>query len=329
MKADNTNREKHIQKFANARLRYQFFVSVVCLIASISFWMLIKLSNDYTLSFNIPLKFVNVPDTRMITGTSDSIVQVTMQAQGYKLILLRYLDKSKPLLIDLSNGKKTLTPDEITSQVQLLPWVRSYSTFLGFVNEIHSIHPEQVSVKMNRVHCKSVPVRLSADITFAPQYLQFDPYLIKPSHVMVFGTRSMIDSIRFAQPELIKARNLSESVVRTVHLNANTLINKPFFLPSRIQVTIPVQKFTEENIEVPISLPGLVPGHTIKLFPDKAVVSCIVAMSDYIRLNPHLFTISAVLNRSDNMYHLMVTNAPEFVRNVKITPEKVEYLIIR
>lgn len=329
MKADSANRDKHVRKFADARLRYQFFLFVICLIASISFWLLIKLSNEYTLSFRIPVKIANVPNTRILTGISDSSIQITLKAQGYKLVLLRYIDNPKPLFIDLSNSKKAENIDEITTDLLLIPLVRRYSASLGFVNEVRSVHPEQIKVKMNRLYSKSVPVKLTTDISFAPQYLQFEPYLIKPSTVSVFGSRIMVDSVQFAQPEVIRIRNMTESVVTYVHLNSDTQNNKPFFIPSRVQITVPVQKFTEESVEVTIKLPNQVPGHTIKLFPDRAVVSCIVSMRDYKKLDARLFTVSAELSKSDNLYHLTVTTAPDYVRNIKVTPEKVEYLVLR
>ena len=310
-------------------MRYQFFLFFICLIASISFWLLIKLSNEYTLSFKIPVKYTNVPHTRILTGVSDSSIQITLKAQGFKLILLRFIDNPRPLIISLTNIDKHKNIEEISSSQFLLPLVRKYSASLGFDNEVSSVHPEQISVKMNRLYCKSVPIKLNTDFSFAPQYLQFDTTSIKPSTVTVFGTHKMVDSVQFAQPEVAKVHNMSTSMVRFVHLNANMQKNQPYFIPSLVQVTIPVQKFTEVSVEISIILPDQIPGHTIKIFPEKASVSCIVSMKDYKRLDSRLFTVSAVLMKSDNLFHLMVTKAPNFVRNVKVTPDKVEYLLLR
>ena len=329
MKADSANRDRPERKFADARLRYQFFLFLFCLLASIIFWLLIKLSSEYTFSFRIPVKIANVTNGRMLTGVSDSTIQISLKAQGYKLVLLKYFDHPKPLYIDISNDKKSGKTDEINTDLQLMPLVRRYSASLGFLNEIRAVHPEQLTVKTNRLFSKTIPVRLSTDITFAPQYLQFEPALIKPSIVSVYGTRAMIDSVQIAQPGVIKIRNMTESVVSYVHLNSNSQINKPFFNPSTVQVTIPVQKFTEESVEVTIKLPNQLPGKNIKLFPDKAIVSCIVSMKDYKKLDSRLFTVSAELSNSDNLYHLTVTTAPDYVRNIKVTPEKVEYLVLR
>ena len=329
MKADSANRDRPERKFADARLRYQFFLFLICLLASISFWLLIKLSNEYTLSFRIPVKIENVPNNRFLSGISDSTIEISLNAQGYKLIILRYFDHPKPLFIDISNSKKSVNIDEINTDFQLMPLVRRYSGSMGFVNEIRSVHPEQITVKTNMLFSKTVPVRLTTEISFAPQYLQFEPSLIIPSNVSVYGTRAMVDSVKVAQPEVIKLKNLSESFVSFVHLNRNTQINKPYFKPSTVRVTIPVQKFTEGSVEVSIKLTNQLPGKNIKLFPDKATVSCIVSMRDYKKLDSSLFNVNAELSKSDNLYHLAVTIAPNYVRNVKVTPEKVEYLVLR
>ena len=329
MKADSANRDKPERKFADARLRYQFFLFLFCLLASVSFWLLIKLSNEYTFSFTIPVKIANVSNGRILTGISDSAIQISLKAQGYKLVLLKYIENPKPLFIDILIDKKAAKAEEISTDLQLMPLVRRYSASLGFFNEIRVVRPELLTIKTNRLYTKTVPVKLSSDITFAPQYLQFEPSLIKPSSVTVYGTRAMIDSVHVAQPEVIRIRNMAESVVSYIHLNSNTLINKPYFNPSTVQVAIPVQKFTEESVEVIIKLTDPLPGKNIKLFPDKAVVSCIVSMKDYKKLDSRLFTVNAELSNSDNLYHLTVTTAPDYVRNVKVTPEKVEYLVLR
>lgn len=329
MKTDSAYRGEHGRKFVDARLRYQFFVFITCLIASICFWLLIKMSNEYTLTYKIPVKFINVPNTRMLTEISDSSIQIALKAQGFKLLRLRYVDNPTPLFISLANSVTHKNIDEISSSQILMPLVRRYSSLLGFTNEVRSVHPEQITVKLNRLYSKSVPVKPLTDISFAPQYLQFDSSAIRPSNVTVYGTRAMVDSVAFAQPGVIKIHNMTYSMVRFVHLNSNTQKNKPYFIPSRVQVAIPVEKFTEVSVQVPVKLPNQTPGNTIKIFPDKVLVSCIISMKDYKKLDSRLFTVSAVLMKSDNLFHLKVTSAPDFVRNVKVSPDKVEYLVLR
>lgn len=313
-----------------ARLRYQFFVFIVCFIVSLSLWILIKLSNEYTISFKIPLTFVKPSAGRIVTNVSDSTIQISLKAQGYKLVVLRYFENPKPIVVDLS---KTISSnnhaEEVLFSYPLVPVVRKYSAALGFSNEVRSIHPEQINVRLSKLYHKTIPVKVLTDLTFAPQYLQFEPLLINPTWVTVFGTKDVVDSITAVNTSLLRLRNIDGPETRLVDLMAGKSFLKMFYVPSHVLITIPVQKFTEASIDVPISLDKQFEDQKISTYPDKAIVSCIVPMKDYSKLESRMFTVTASSTGKDNLLHLNVTASPSFVKNIKVTPDKVEYLVLR
>lgn len=330
MKADSVNREKNLRKVVTARLRYQLFVFFICFIASLVLWILIKLSNEYTLSFNIPLKYVNPPVGRIVTNVSDTTIQISLKAQGYKLVVLRYFENPKPIVVDLSKSVfSTSHAEEILFNLPLDPIVRKHSATLGFTNEVRSIHPEQINIKLGKLYHKTILVRVLSDLTFAPQYLQFEPVLITPSQVVVFGTKDVVDSIKSVNTTSLRLRNIDKPETRLVNLMVGENYRKMFYAPSHVLITIPVQKFTEASINVPISLNEQFENKKISTYPDKAIVSCIVPMKDYSKLESRMFTVTASSTEKDNMLHLNVTSAPSFVKNVKVTPDKVEYLVLQ
>lgn len=313
-----------------ARLRYQLFVFFICFIVSLVLWILIKLSNEYTLSFKIPLKYVNPPIGRIVTNVSDTTIQISLKAQGYKLVVLRYFENPKPIVVDLSKTVfSTSHAEEIFFNLPLVPIVRKHSATLGFTNEVRSIHPEQINIKLGKLYHKTIQVRALSDLTFAPQYLLFEPVLIIPSQVQVFGTKDVVDSIKSVNTSSLRLRNIDKPETRLVNLMVGKSYQKMFYVPSHVLITIPVQKFTEASIDVPISLNEQFVNKKISTYPDKAVVSCIVPMKDYSKLESRMFTVTASSTEKDNMLHLNVTSAPSFVKNVKVTPDKVEYLVLQ
>jgi hypothetical protein len=330
VKADGVNREKPLRKMVTARLRYQLFVFLVCFIVSLSLWVLIKLSNEYTISFKIPLSIVKPPVGRIVTNVSDSTIQISLKAQGYKLVVLRYFEDPKPIVVDLS---KTVSPknhaEEVLFNHPLIPVVRKYSSALGFSNEVRSIHPEQINVRLSKLYHKTIPVRVLTDLTFAPQYLQFEPLLINPTRVTVYGTKDVVDSIKTVNTSSLRLRNIDATETRLVDLLVGNSFHKMYYIPSHVVITIPVQKFTEASVDVPISLNAQFEDQKISTYPDKAVVSCIVPMKDYAKLESRMFTVTASSTGKDNMLHLNVTASPSFVKNIKVTPDKVEYLVLR
>ena len=330
MKADSANREQPLRKMVNARLRYQFFVFIVCLIVSMLLWILIKLSNEYTISFKIPLSVIKPPVGRIVTNVSDTTIQISLKAQGYKLVVLRYFEHPKPIVVDLSKSVSTRNKaEEISFNQPLVPIVRRYSAALGFSNEVHSIHPEQINIRLNKLYHKTIPVKVFTDLSFAPQYLQFEPVQVNPSRVMVFGTKDVVDSIKSVNTASVHMRNIDITETRLVDLLLGKSYRKMYFVPSHILITVPVQKFTEASIDVPITLEAKFLNQKISTYPDKAKVSCIVPMKDYTKLEASMFTIMAKSTGKDNMLHLEITSFPSFVKNIKITPEKVEYLVLR
>ncbi|NWJ51553.1 MAG: hypothetical protein HXX14_11875 [Bacteroidetes bacterium] len=330
MKADGVNREKPLRKMVTARLRYQLFVFIVCFIVSLTLWILIKLSNEYTISFKIPLSIIKPPVGRIVTNVSDSAIQLSLKAQGYKLVVLRYFENPKPIVVDLSNTVSSKNHvEEISFNHSLIPIVRKYSAALGFTNEVRSIHPEQINLRLSKLYHKSIPVKVFSDLSFAPQYLQFEPLLINPTLVMVFGTKDVVDSIKTVSTSTLRLRNIDVSETRLVGLMVGKSYRKMYYVPSHVLITIPVQKFTEASIDVPISLNAQFENQKISTYPDKAVVSCIVPMKDYTKLESRMFTVTASSTGKDNMLHLNVTASPSFVKNIKVTPDKVEYLVLR
>ncbi len=313
-----------------ARLRYQLFVFIVCFIVSLTLWILIKLSNEYTISFKIPLTIVKPPVGRIVTNVSDSTIQISLKAQGFKLVVLRYFEDPKPIVVDLS---KTVSPNNHAEDVSLnhplVPVIRKYSAALGFSNEVRSIHPEQINIRCSKLYHKTIPVKVLSDLTFAPQYLQFEPLLINPTRVVVFGTKDVVDSIKSVNTSSLRLRNIDASETRLVDLMVGKNYRKMYYVPSHVLITIPVQKFTEASIDVPISLDAQFENQKISTYPDKAVVSCIVPMKDYSKLASGMFTVTASSTGKDNTLHLNVTASPSFVKNIKVTPDKVEYLVLR
>jgi hypothetical protein len=100
-----------------------------------------------------------------------------------------------------------------------------------------------------------------------------------------------------------------------------------------VNVTIHVEKFTEADIDVPVSLFSDGKSVSYRTFPDKVTLTCRIAMRDFKRLDPSLFTASVdydkALETRNNRVQVEIKRKPAFARVVKIEPEKVEFLILK
>jgi len=110
-------------------------------------------------------------------------------------------------------------------------------------------------------------------------------------------------------------------------------IDKLRIATHKVKIFIPVEKFTETAIDVPVKVKSILKNNLIKVYPDKVKVSVQVAVKDYKKINSDLFNLEAdlgsVFSNNENKLQVKVVSKPDFVRNLKISPERVEFIVFK
>ncbi len=99
----------------------------------------------------------------------------------------------------------------------------------------------------------------------------------------------------------------------------------------KVILTIPVEQFTEAEINVPVKILNCPDSISVKIFPDVVSVKCLVAISDYKKFEEIPFEVildlaTADLNSSEKI-PVGFRNIPPFVSSLRVTPSKVDFLI--
>ena len=88
---------------------------------------------------------------------------------------------------------------------------------------------------------------------------------------------------------------------------------------------------TEAELEVPISIENLTIGDSLEIFPKQAKITYLVSLSNYNKVNPKLFRISAdafdIRNAKNVNLRLNVKQFPPYVQSIRLEPETVEFII--
>ena len=82
---------------------------IICLLLSIVSWFAVKMSKDYTQTYQIAVSFVNLPEKKNLTYQSDSLITITLNAKG--LDLLKYEMADKHIAVNYSD---IITTDQQT-----------------------------------------------------------------------------------------------------------------------------------------------------------------------------------------------------------------------
>jgi hypothetical protein len=99
----------------------------------------------------------------------------------------------------------------------------------------------------------------------------------------------------------------------------------------QVTVLVPVEKFTEGAVEVPVHSINVRPGFTLRTFPDKVKVRYKVSLSRYNDVTPEMFdaVVDAKGLPDENTRQLKVRleTKPDFISAVTIEPEKTDYIL--
>ena len=330
-KADKPKKKKKIT--AGNSSRNQLVMFLFCVVVSALLWLIIKLSREYEVVIPYPFTFKNIPPERVVESCSDTTLFITIRTQGFNVLYARYLKKQEPLVLNLKYFKN-LHKD--ATQEIILPTVNYtdvLSAQLKFKNQISAVSPERIIVKLNKLYRKKLPIVPSLDLSFAEQFMLYGKAVVSPDSVMVCGPKGFMDTMKCIMTEKFKSTDLKENSSVKLRLKLpvrNISVNAALY---EVNVSIPVEKFTEKDIEVPLIVRNKPKSMDVKTFPDKIKISCFVALKDFDNVKTEMFSASVDFNDSRkgsvNTLNVRVDEYPQYIKISRFTPVRVEYIIMK
>lgn len=316
----------------DAKYRKQLFIFLLCLVISVFVWFMLKLSSDYQSVIPIKIHFTNIPGNKTLTGMTDTTVTVSIKEKGTELLRIKYISRQQVAEVNLRNIRLARSGDGYRGYVLSSSLISPIENALGLTGRIESIYPDTLFVFMEDRASQRVPVTLDITTGFKAQYMLYGKIALDPDTVTVTGPGGMIRSVREADIGKINLTNLDQTVTvrRQVIRDSNQLwIN---YSPGWITVTIPVEKFTEAVIELPVNMISDSSGMRIKTFPETVKVTYNIAIKDFGQITSDMFEAAVSLDLEDlstsQSLRVNLLRQPPLVRVTKIEPDKVEFIIL-
>lgn len=322
----NTSESPHRVKF-----RIKVSVFTICLFLSTLTWLVIKLSKDYTVTIDYVVIYDNFPEDLVLVNQMDSTMHLTLKAKGFDFLFKKYFSSNNYLHVNLpdlkpaakGSGYYAVLPSfELTAQIQ---------TQTGYKENLITISPETLFFNMEKRMFKKVPVYKHLKLDFQKQYQLYDSISVEPDSIVISGREKDIQGIHYVETNTRVLRNLdkSESFIAKIK---RPKTHVPVMLSrSSVNIFIPVEKFTELSLILPVEL-TMFPEYHLRVFPDKAKVTFRVAMKDYKKIDPAMFalTIDPVgITSGEKKLNVVAHRYPYFINNLRIEPESVEYIIVK
>lgn len=297
-------------------------ILVACIFISLIFWLLVKLSQNFETTTDFEIRY-QLPVGKSFVSTPPSEATATLKGSGWDLMSYQFTKPNASVLFEINDvSKQAINAGLLIDKFQ--------QTIPSGI-EVADVNKDFIFVQIESETEMKVPIRLNKAIQLAPQFQFSDSINIEPKHVILTGPSTEVETIEFWETEVLQLENLKKS--QNLELALKPSSNREIHLSQeKIIVNIAVEEFTEKSVFVPISIKNA--PDSLKTFPERAKLSCIVGLSKYNQINKNSFELIAdlkgiPLNTEKNTIPVALGKKPDFVRAINYQPKSVEFFFVK
>jgi hypothetical protein len=329
-----TAAKKTIVRLPDVRslLRGNFITFLFFVLLSAIFWFFRSLSLEYEDVILYPVRYINIPENKVITNALPDKLSLQVKANGRKILLSKLNLNLIPIKFDVNSftANHATVPDSLYILTNSIKDILS-EELEGI--EIVKIEPDTLFFHFTSMEVKKVAVRANCSDwqhVFSPQFMINGPVMVEPDSVIISGPGSRLQNISFILTEPLILKDLSDTVILACALEKQDGIS---YSQKKVRVIIPVDKYTQAEHFLPVVAVNLPDSLQLKTFPERIRVSYNITLSNYsrvdsIRIMPHI-DYNDILRNPTEKLRLFLVDTPDQIRAIKFSPEKVEYLLTR
>lgn len=296
------------------------------LLLAFGFLLVTKLSKKYTETIEFQIELVNTPDDMYFNQDSLPTISATVTSRGFNY--LANLFNQNVITLDfetLFSIRQNLAFCPTSDMKHLI------ASNIGLTAIVEGVKPDTLSISYSKLISKVVPVKLQSDFKFSAGYKIYNGIEVKPDSVTVIGAFNVVGEINFVETAVIEKKDIANTFNETVVLlNPNTTAVK--MKPSQVKLHVPVEKYTENVVSVPIDFIGLPKDVNVNYFPKSVDVFFEVSLKDAENVVPELFEVvcnyNSLSSTNESVITPLIYKQPNFVKNARLKLKEVEFIII-
>ncbi|WP_455584917.1 CdaR family protein [Bacteroides sp.] len=315
---------KKIKNFLLSEKSREFLIFLFFFLIAGGFWLLQTLNNDYEAEFSIPVRLKSVPNNVVITSEPPSELRVKVKDRG--TVLLNYmLGKSFfPVTLDFTDYSERDNHVRIySSELE-----KKIISQLNISTRLLSVKPDTLEYIYSTGKSKLVPVKMQGKVAAGRQYYISDT-IYSPDSVLVYAPANILDTITTAYTRKVDLNDISDTLTYHVSLVG---VKGAKFVPAAIDLTLPVDIYTEKTVEVPLYGVNFPADKVLRTFPSKVQITFQIGLGNFHKIKADDFMINVsyeeLLKLGSDKYTVKLKSIPSEVSHiVRIVPEKVDFLI--
>jgi YbbR domain-containing protein len=270
------------------------------------------------------LVYSDIPQNKLIQNEPEQKVKLTLKTIGFKL--LNYGFKKRVLdysLTEIQRKGGSLYFSETRSNTNYLQAQLSAETV------VLNIEPDTLFFDLGVKRSKKVPIISQVEFEFKTGFNFVGNFELGPNEVSVSGPEKVIDTINEVYTVPFVLKDIAESFEQEVELQApNDVV---VLSDQTVIVKGVVDKITDGSYNLPFEVINLPRNVIISTYPKEVKVVYQVALKDYNKIPENSFRIQCDFKQTEdnNLDYLIpkLVDMPEMITNVKIIPNKIEFLI--
>ncbi|MCH5227894.1 MAG: hypothetical protein J1F16_08815 [Muribaculaceae bacterium] len=298
------------------------FLVFICV--SALFWLILALNDSAQDHFNVNLRIVNQPDSVTFISDVPDKIHVGVSDKGTSLWRNGYL-KKPTVNIDFkeysSDGVLRYSYNDLISSLR--------ETFGGTAS-ITSVSLDSLQLFYTTNPGKKVPVHVVCKVEPASGTIMEGSVKASPGSVYVYGTKSVLDTIRYVSTEPLTLNNISETTEMEVKIQR---MKSARALPSKVVLTIPIEPLVRREAMVTVDAVNVPKGEELLLFPSKVPVEYYVAMSRLNDDEDHNIVLVVDFNNvsksKGGKIPVEISKFPERLKNLKVRTDSIEFAVVK
>jgi len=298
-----------------------------CLLLSTFFWFLSALSKNYNTTLTIPLQYDEVAEDFLLTDTPNEHIKIEVSGSGFELLGEQVSLNHSKVKVDLNQARR------VNKTSYAIVGVKLRDAILEALDKdlnLTKILTDSIKFKTQRKISKKVNIVPVTKIDYAAGYNLRGGIELKPDSVLISGPQESVEKVKFVNTKEIQLNNISDSVQINIELDKNSIEESISLALQDVEATIPIEKYTEKQLTVPLKVLMKVEGVQLRTYPNEVKVILIVPLSKYEVLNAEMLSASVTFDHE--MAHrkklkVELSGMPDYGRLLRIEPESVEFIV--
>jgi len=309
------------------KLSQRAVIFFFCLVLSSFFWLLSALSKEYNSRMQIPLNYTELAGFFVLTEDPPKSIEVEVRGTGFELLGEQWALDNSPLQINLNSAKPSSRPNQFC-----IPTFKLRTRVIKTIDpnlSLRYISPDTLYFKTENRYGKKLPLQAKLDLTFASGYHLRSPVQLDPDSIWVSGPASFIDTVSAVYTEPMKFSKLDDSAKRVLAIQ-NYEIDGVKLEPEQTMVLIPVEKFTEKELNLRIKVVNEVDQRQIRTYPKEITALFLVPLSKFEYLDTSVVKGVVTFTEAEldkKQLKVELNGVPPYAKLLRKEVDKVEFII--